>query len=423
MAFELVTGHAATAHITAEQVSRFIQGITVMDDTTVYRLNNGNDAALSISTLTVTIATGETILHGFHSTNEEALQIPLDPTTTAGNSRIDKIVMEVLQDDTTGVQYTSILTVQGEESTTPTAPDTPSSSGSDTITLLAVGLIATVTVTDSVISAWTDNTNLYAGSFLTQEEYEEDLGSADISEIGDGTLTGAISENAENISTNAGNISTNAENISTNTGNISTNTANITKAFKEVPWYATCSTAASTTAKVATCNQSGFSLVTGAKVIVKFDYTNTAAAPTLNVNSTGAIDIVAYGTTAPDLFWVAGDVVEFTYNGTSWVMHPTQGQISELNTNLTALNSNISTLNIYVATNVEITFSNTDEGLITISALTNNVVNASNIIGAYVTGIGIVLSCGLSSPKTQIYIKYSSAITGTYYCNIVFFYT
>ena len=84
-------------------------------------------------------------------------------------------------------------------------------------------------------------------------------------------------------------------------------------------FYATCSTASSTAAKVATC--AGFSLVTGAAVAVKFTYTNSASSPTLNVNSTGAKPIKKYGTTAPDTYlWQAGAVVEFIYDGTNWVM-------------------------------------------------------------------------------------------------------
>lgn len=50
--------------------------------------------------------------------------------------------------------------------------------------------------------------------------------------------------------------------------------------------YATCSTAAATAAK--TVNVTGFKLVTGALVAVRFTVTNTASSPTLNVNGTGA---------------------------------------------------------------------------------------------------------------------------------------
>lgn len=82
--------------------------------------------------------------------------------------------------------------------------------------------------------------------------------------------------------------------------------------------YATCSTASATAAKVAVCT--GFKLTTGATVLVKFSNTNSAASPTLNVNSTGAKPIVAYGTTAIQAYaWKAGQTVMVLYDGTSWV--------------------------------------------------------------------------------------------------------
>lgn len=84
--------------------------------------------------------------------------------------------------------------------------------------------------------------------------------------------------------------------------------------------YATCATAAATVAKVATC--SGFTLTTGAVVAVKFTYANTAASPTLNVNSTGAKSIAAYGTTAlPINAWAAGATVVFVYDGSQWIIN------------------------------------------------------------------------------------------------------
>ena len=83
-------------------------------------------------------------------------------------------------------------------------------------------------------------------------------------------------------------------------------------------WYGTCATAAATVAKVATC--SGFTLKTGAAIVVKFTYTNSASSPTLNVNSTGAKNITSYGTTAvPAYAWKAGQMVLFVYDGTSWI--------------------------------------------------------------------------------------------------------
>lgn len=86
--------------------------------------------------------------------------------------------------------------------------------------------------------------------------------------------------------------------------------------------YATCATAYSTAAKVATtADGSEFTLRTGARVAVKFSNYSTAVNPTLNVNDTGAKSIVKYGTTASmQYMWIAGEIVEFVYDGTNWVM-------------------------------------------------------------------------------------------------------
>lgn len=95
--------------------------------------------------------------------------------------------------------------------------------------------------------------------------------------------------------------------------------------------YGTCSVAASTTAKTVTTDTGDFKLRAGNRIYVKFTYTNTATSPTLNVDSTGAIYIKGYGSTKPDIWWNAGDVVEFVYDGTNYIMSPTQGQVSSLN--------------------------------------------------------------------------------------------
>lgn len=87
--------------------------------------------------------------------------------------------------------------------------------------------------------------------------------------------------------------------------------------------YGVCDTAAATAAK--TVSMPGFALMTGATIHVKFTYANTAANPTLNVNSTGAKTIVVYGTTVASTDgWLAGAVVSFTYDGTYWVRNYTQ---------------------------------------------------------------------------------------------------
>ena len=86
-------------------------------------------------------------------------------------------------------------------------------------------------------------------------------------------------------------------------------TANITH-------YGTCSTAASTAAKVVSCT--GFTLATGAKITVKFTVTNTASNPTLNVNSTGAKAIQYRGSAISSGYLAANRVYTFIYDGTNY---------------------------------------------------------------------------------------------------------
>lgn len=80
--------------------------------------------------------------------------------------------------------------------------------------------------------------------------------------------------------------------------------------------YGACNTAAATAAKVPASTIAGFSLYVGASVSIKFTYANSAAAPTLNVNGTGAKQIRLNG--ANSAYWVAGSTVAFVHDGTYW---------------------------------------------------------------------------------------------------------
>ena len=80
--------------------------------------------------------------------------------------------------------------------------------------------------------------------------------------------------------------------------------------------YGACNTAQATAAKATASNIAGFSLVAGASVRIKFTYANTAAAPTLDVNGTGAKQIRLNG--ANSAYWVAGATVDFVYDGAYW---------------------------------------------------------------------------------------------------------
>ena len=91
--------------------------------------------------------------------------------------------------------------------------------------------------------------------------------------------------------------------------------------------YAVCSTGATTVSKVVSCT--GFNLVTGSEIAVKFSYTNTASNPTLNVNGTGAKAINYDGTVVNAGYLVANRIYTFRYNGTQYEL------VGDLNINTT----------------------------------------------------------------------------------------
>lgn len=94
-----------------------------------------------------------------------------------------------------------------------------------------------------------------------------------------------------------------------------------------VTHYCTCYTDSDTVEKIVSVT--GFVLEEGARVTVNFLESNTAANPTLNVHSgnayTGAKAIMYRGTSSvsgsSDYYrWQAGDIIDFIYDGTNWVM-------------------------------------------------------------------------------------------------------
>lgn len=149
--------------------------------------------------------------------------------------------------------------------------------------------------------------------------------------------------------------------------------------------YATCSTSASTAAKVASIFAGTFSLITGARVTVKFTYANTVSSPTLNVGSTGAKTIRWRGATlASTQYWAAGQVVDFVYDGTYWNM------IGAANDNDTISSTSLSSLGI-TATATEL---NKLDG-----------VTATTMELNYVDGVTSNIQTQLDDIKTSINLK------------------
>lgn len=79
--------------------------------------------------------------------------------------------------------------------------------------------------------------------------------------------------------------------------------------------YGVCSTPAGTTAK--TVSLTGFTLVTGARITVKFTTANTVSSPTLIVNGTPAKAMKCKDRTT-GLAWKAGELMTLVYDGTNW---------------------------------------------------------------------------------------------------------
>lgn len=103
-----------------------------------------------------------------------------------------------------------------------------------------------------------------------------------------------------------------------------------------VTHYGTCSTAAGTAAKEVSC--SGFKLVTGANIFIKFTVTNTASNPTLNVNGTGA-KAVYYNNVAISAGQLkVNRILHFIYNGTQYEF---VGEFDTSNNNSLRFSNNI----------------------------------------------------------------------------------
>lgn len=85
-------------------------------------------------------------------------------------------------------------------------------------------------------------------------------------------------------------------------------------------YYCTCSTSGTTLAKVATCEDTSFTLKKGVEINVYFTYTNSSTSTiTLNVNSTGAIRVMfTNGSSSGYYKIISASVCKFIYDGTYW---------------------------------------------------------------------------------------------------------
>ena len=141
--------------------------------------------------------------------------------------------------------------------------------------------------------------------------------------------------------------------------------------------YGECSTAAATAAKVVTC--ADFTeLYSGATILVNFSSANTASAPTLDVNGTGAKSVVLSGSIPVTAL---SGLCEFVYNGTGWVVLST-GRIAALGTDGKILSS---ALPSYVDEVIEGYYNPADKLFYKESAHTNKISGALNKVYVDIT--------------------------------------
>lgn len=152
--------------------------------------------------------------------------------------------------------------------------------------------------------------------------------------------------------------------------------------------YGTCSTIGGTSTKVVNSDDFGDTLETGKSIRVKFSYANTVASSYLNVNGTGAKLIKKYGSTGSvAYYWYAGEVIDFVYDGSYWVM----------------VNAAPATTTYYGITKLQSTISNTDTVALTPGAVYDFVKQG--------TWTPTVTGCSSYSIRQGWYMKIGDVVT------------
>jgi len=159
----------------------------------------------------------------------------------------------------------------------------------------------------------------------------------------------------------------------------------------DIAHRASCTTAATTVAKTAAL--SDYALKTGGWVAVNFSSGNTAAAATLNVNSTGAKAIYYKGAAVPAGYIAAGATVLLVYNGTQYdiIGELCQSQIDSLNSNFQTEGASMQAQIDAIGSNLEI------EEVSSAYTLANA---ATGTLAAYKMGSVVFLSGDINLPST-----------------------
>lgn len=184
-----------------------------------------------------------------------------------------------------------------------------------------------------------------------------------------------------------------------------------------VTHYCTCDTDSGTVEKIVSVT--GFVLEEGARVTVKFLDSNTASNPTLNVHNgrgyTGAKAIMYRGTSSVsgsnDYYrWQAGDIVDFIYDGTNWVMVGWQTYAHYAESATSASTSTYATYLRYSTTNL---LTASDASTVTSSATIRPSSNGESSLGGPDYKWGAVYVNLIGSPYYPVSTAYIDAMQGT----------
>lgn len=184
-----------------------------------------------------------------------------------------------------------------------------------------------------------------------------------------------------------------------------------------VTHYGTCYTDSGTVEKIVSVT--GFVLETGARVTVNFSESNTAANPTLNVHSgnayTGAKAIMYRGTSSvsgsSDYYrWQAGDIIDFIYDGTNWVMVGWQTYAYHAESATSASTSTYATCLRYSTTNL---LTASDTSTVTSSATIRPSSNGESSLGSPSCKWGCVYANFIGSSYYPVSTAYIDTMQGT----------
>ena len=168
--------------------------------------------------------------------------------------------------------------------------------------------------------------------------------------------------------------------------------------------YCVCSTAEGTAAKTATLT--GFSLVTGAKISVKFTKTNTAANPTLNVNNTGAKAIYYRDAAITAGYLAANRTYTFVYNGSQYEL------IGDINTNTTYSAATTSTDGL-MSSSDKTKLNGIQTGATAVS-ISRNLTSGTKIGTITINGTGTDLYCQTNTNTDTLMTQTVSTTNATY---------